>query len=48
MKSRPRRGDEAYVGRFMLVDARTKEIVAGDHTRGYGLSLDQAGAALNA
>ena len=36
VKSRPRRGSEATSGRFMLVDARTKEIVAGDDAADMG------------
>ena len=46
VKSRPRSSDAQGCGRFMLVDARTKEIVVGDLARGYGLSLEQAAAAL--
>jgi len=47
VKARPRRSDKPDYGRFMLVDARTKEIVVGDVARGYGLSLDEAAAALD-
>ena len=47
VKSRPRTRDVPDVGRFMLVDARTKEVVAGDVTRGFGLSLEEAAAALD-
>jgi hypothetical protein len=47
VKARPRTGNVPAGGRFMLVDARTKEIVAGDRARGFGLSLEEAAAALD-